>query len=67
MGRACTTNGEEENASQLLMGKSERRRPRCRWLDYVKMDGSFERSKEPLGSINCWKVLEWLHNWWLLM
>jgi hypothetical protein len=28
--------------------------------------GSCEGGNEPSGSIKCWKVLEWLHNWQLL-
>jgi hypothetical protein len=30
------------------------------------MEGSCEHDDEPSGSIKCWEVLEWLHNWWLL-
>jgi hypothetical protein len=28
--------------------------------------GSCEHGNEPLGSIKCWEILEWLHNWRLL-
>jgi hypothetical protein len=28
--------------------------------------GSCEHGSEPTGSIKCWEVLEWLHNWQLL-
>jgi hypothetical protein len=42
MGGACSTNGEERNAYRLLVGKPEGNRPlgrpRCRWLDNIKMD-----------------------------
>jgi hypothetical protein len=24
--------------------------------------GSYEHDDEPLGSLKCWEVLEWLHN-----
>jgi hypothetical protein len=30
------------------------------------MKGSCEHGNEPSGSIKCWEVLEWLHNWQLL-
>jgi hypothetical protein len=34
--------GEKENAYRVLVGKPERkrplRRPRCRWVDNIKMD-----------------------------
>jgi hypothetical protein len=30
------------------------------------VEGSCEHGNEPLGSIKCWQVLEWLHNWRLL-
>jgi hypothetical protein len=30
------------------------------------MEGSCEHGIEPSGSINCWEVLEGLHNWRLL-
>jgi hypothetical protein len=40
------------------------------WIDLAQdrglVEGSYEHSDEPLGSIKCWKVLEWLHNWQLL-
>jgi hypothetical protein len=42
MGGACITNGEKRNAYRLLVGKPEGRRqlgrPRCRWLDNIRMD-----------------------------
>jgi hypothetical protein len=30
------------------------------------LEGSFEHGNEVSGSIKCWEVLEWLHNWRLL-
>jgi hypothetical protein len=34
--------GEKRNAYRLLVGKPERKRPlgrpRCKWVDYIKMD-----------------------------
>jgi hypothetical protein len=30
------------------------------------VEGSCEYGNEPSGSIKCWEVLEWLHNWRLL-
>jgi hypothetical protein len=30
------------------------------------VEGLCERGDEPPGSIKCWEVLEWLHNWQLL-
>jgi hypothetical protein len=42
MGGACSTNGDERNAYRLLVGKPEGKwalgRPRCRWLDNIRMD-----------------------------
>jgi hypothetical protein len=42
MGGACSRNGEKRNASRLLVGKPERKRPlgrpRRRWLDNIRMD-----------------------------
>jgi hypothetical protein len=36
------------------------------WLMIGTSEGSCERGNEPSGSIKCWDVLEWLHNWQLL-
>jgi hypothetical protein len=30
------------------------------------VEGSCEHGDEPSGSLKCWEVLEWLHNWRLL-
>jgi hypothetical protein len=30
------------------------------------VEGFCEGGNEPSGSIKCWEVLEWLHNWQLL-
>jgi hypothetical protein len=42
MGRARSTNGEKRNAYRILVGKPEVKsplgRPRCRWVDHIKMD-----------------------------
>jgi hypothetical protein len=42
MGGTCRTNGEKGNACRLLMGKPEGKRPlgrpRCRWVDNIRMD-----------------------------
>jgi hypothetical protein len=42
MGGACSTNGEKRKAYRLLVGKPDGRRPlerpRCRWLDNIRMD-----------------------------
>jgi hypothetical protein len=42
MGRACSTNGEKRNAYRILVGNPEGKipleRPRCRWVDNIKMD-----------------------------
>jgi hypothetical protein len=27
------------------------------------VEGPYEHGIEPSGSIKCWEVLEWLHNW----
>jgi hypothetical protein len=33
------------------------------WSDLVQNRDHGEHDNEPTGSIKCWKVLEWLHNW----
>jgi hypothetical protein len=42
MGRGCSTNVVKRNAYRLLVGKPEGNRPlgrpRCRWVDNIKMD-----------------------------
>jgi hypothetical protein len=42
MGRACSTNGDTRFAYRILVGKPEGNkplgRPRCRWMDNVKID-----------------------------
>jgi hypothetical protein len=42
MGRACRTYGEKRNAYGVSVGKPEGKRtqgrPKCRWVDNVKMD-----------------------------
>jgi hypothetical protein len=42
MGGACSTNGEKRNAYRILVGKPEGKkplgRPRCSWVDSIKMD-----------------------------
>jgi hypothetical protein len=47
MGRSCSMNGEKRNACMLLVGKPEGRRPlgrpRCRWVDSIKMDLGSDR------------------------
>jgi hypothetical protein len=30
--------GETRNAYRILVGKPEEKRPRCRWMDNIKMD-----------------------------
>jgi hypothetical protein len=41
-------------------------------LDWIGLaqDGQVESSceycNEPCGSIKCWEIVEWLHNWWPL-
>jgi hypothetical protein len=27
------------------------------------VEGSCEHGNEPSGSVECWEILEWLHNW----
>jgi hypothetical protein len=36
------------------------------WLRIGPVEDSCEQGSEPSGSIKCWEVLEWLHNWRLL-
>jgi hypothetical protein len=46
-------------------GKKSLGRLRCRYVDNIKMDlgqGGVDWIGLALGSINCWDVLEWLHN-----
>jgi hypothetical protein len=54
MGGPCSTNGEKRNAYRLLVGKPEGkvplRRPRCRWVDNIKMD---------LGEVG-WGDVDWI-------
>jgi hypothetical protein len=42
MGKACSTNGEKRNASRILVGKPEGKRPigrpRRTWADNIKKD-----------------------------
>jgi hypothetical protein len=42
MGRTCSMNGAKRNAYRVLVGKPEGKRPlgrpRCRWVDSIKMD-----------------------------
>jgi hypothetical protein len=54
MGRECRTNGETRNAYRILVGKPRGKRPlgrpRCRWVDNIKMD---------LGEIG-WDARVWI-------
>jgi hypothetical protein len=42
MGGSCSTNGEKRNAYRLLVGEPEGKRwlgrPRCRWVNNIRMD-----------------------------
>jgi hypothetical protein len=42
MSRACSTNGAQRNVYRIFVGKSEGKRPlgrpRCSWVDNIKMD-----------------------------
>jgi hypothetical protein len=40
MGRACSTGGKKRNAYRIGKPEGNRplRRPRCRWVDNIKMD-----------------------------
>jgi hypothetical protein len=42
MGRACSTNGEKRNACRIMVGNPEGKRPlgrpRCKWMDDIKID-----------------------------
>jgi hypothetical protein len=55
MGRACSTNGAKRNESRMLVGKPEGKRPlgrpRCRWVDNIKID---------LREIR-WDGLDWIN------
>jgi hypothetical protein len=58
----------------ILVGKPEGKRPRRRWVDYIKMDlrwdgviwtgfiwlgiGTSEHDNEPSGSVKCWEAPE---------
>jgi hypothetical protein len=56
MGRPCSTNGEKRNAYRLLVGKPQGKRPlgrpRCRWVDNVRM-------YEYLGDVG-WGDVDWI-------
>jgi hypothetical protein len=82
--------GTKGNAFRLLMGKPKGKRPlgrpRCRWVDNIKLDlgcigwggvdwiglaqdrdtceNSCECDNEPLGPIQFWETIKWLHRWW---
>jgi hypothetical protein len=55
MDRACSTNEEKRNAYRKLVGKLEGKRPlgrpRCRWVDNIKID---------LREIG-WDRMHWIH------
>jgi hypothetical protein len=36
------------------------------WLRIGIVEGSCEHGIEPSGSIKCWEIVDWLHNWRLL-
>jgi hypothetical protein len=59
MGGPCSTNGEKKNAYRLLVGKPEGKRPlgrpRRRWVDNIRMDGSWRG-----GMGVMWTGLVWL-------
>jgi hypothetical protein len=42
MGRGCSTNGAKRNVYRILVGTPEGNRPlgrpRCKWVDNIKMD-----------------------------
>jgi hypothetical protein len=58
MGRAYRTNGEKRNAYRILVGKPEGKRtlgrPRCRYVDNIKMG-----RRDGMG----WIGLIWLRIW----
>jgi hypothetical protein len=39
-----------------------------RGVDWIGLaqESSCKCSNEPTGSIICWEIIEWLHNWWAL-
>jgi hypothetical protein len=49
-------------------------RPRCRWFDDIKIhlreigcdDIDWIDLAQDRGSIKCWEVMEWLHNWQII-
>jgi hypothetical protein len=54
MGRACSTNGGDEEAYRILVGKPEGKRqlgrPRGRWVDNIKIN---------LSAIG-WDIMDWI-------
>jgi hypothetical protein len=54
MGRACWTNGGEDESYRILVGKTEGRRPlrrpKRRWVNNIKMD---------LTTVG-WDCMEWI-------
>jgi hypothetical protein len=86
VGRACSTNGEEEKCIEDIGGKARRKETTeknqgvdgwtiLKWI-LERQDGMVwigliwlkigTNGMEPLDSIKCWEILEWLHNWQLL-
>jgi hypothetical protein len=74
--------GEKMSVYRLFVGKPEGKRqlgrPRCKWVDNIRMD--LERWDEVMwpglvwlrigtetsGSIKCWETIEWPNNCWPL-
>jgi hypothetical protein len=62
----------QEHDASSGCGKRQLGRPRCRWMDNIKMDlarigwdGVDWIGLTLLGSTKCWESIEWLHNWWV--
>jgi hypothetical protein len=85
VGGTCGTNGEKRNVYRLLVGKPQGKRslgrPRCRWIDNIKMDLSDiglnvvdwiglaqdrYRWRALVHAVKCWETTEWLHSLWPL-
>jgi hypothetical protein len=73
VGGTCRAKGEKRNVYRFLVRnlewKSPLGRPRCMWVDNIKMDSCTYRMEWcglDWSSIKCWETIEWLHNWWTL-
>jgi hypothetical protein len=58
--------GDRRTAYRILGGKIDLREIGWNSMDWIDVAQDKEHGTEPSGSIKCWEILEWLHNWQLL-